>query len=351
MKRLFEEMMRILKQGQELVLVSVIAGSGSTPRGAGARMIVRPDGSTMGTIGGGAVEYRASQMALDVLKEKSSFTKGFKLVPGQAADLGMICGGNVVVYFQYVNGDNQAFLELCDQVLCACERDEDSWLITDITDETAWSMGLYSKSQGMSGIEIEDIQPLCCTKAVQVEAENRRYYSEPLIHAGKVYVFGGGHVAQELVPVITHVGFRCVVFDDRKDFANKELFPQAVETIVGDFERMFDYVDIKEQDYVVIMTRGHQCDFILQRQVLHTPACYIGVMGSKKKVQSLAEKLRAEGFGDEDIARFHSPIGLAISAETPEEIAISVAGELIQARACREGRNRLRSNNNLYRFR
>lgn len=152
MKQLFEEMKQILEQGDDLVLVTVIAGSGSTPRGAGARMIVRKDGTTMGTIGGGAVEYQAGRMALDVLESKSSFSKGFKLVKGQVADLGMICGGDVVVYFQYVSPDNQAFLAICEEGIQACERDEDSWIITDITDETAWAVGIYSESRGFAGI-------------------------------------------------------------------------------------------------------------------------------------------------------------------------------------------------------
>lgn len=340
MKKLFEEIRRLLRAGESLTLVTVIAGSGSTPRGVGARMIVRSDKTIMGTIGGGAVEYKAVQMGADVLEKKSSFTKGFKLVKGQAADLGMICGGDVVVYFQYISPKNQAFVRLCDQILAALDRDEDSWIITDITDETAWSMGLYSESTGLIGLSAGINEPFMTAKAVKVTVDERNYYSEPLRKAGKVYVFGGGHVAQELVPVLSHVGFRCVVYDDRKEFANRELFPQAEQTIVGEFEDVLEKIQIREQDYVVIMTRGHQCDYLIQRQALKTPAHYIGVMGSRKKTQTLAQKLREEGFSDQDIERFYTPIGLAISAETPAEIAISVAGELISVRASREGRQR-----------
>lgn len=341
MKKLFEEMKRLSGLGEDFVLVTVIAGSGSTPRGAGARMVVRKDGTTLGTIGGGNVEYQAGLMALEVLKDKQSFTKGFKLVKGQVADLGMICGGDVVVYFQYVGAGNRDFLEVCENGIRAFDRDEDSWVITDITDETAWAMGICSDSEGLKGLSIDgDYSALKQTKAVQTSVGDRKYYSEPLVRAGTVYVFGGGHVAQELVPVISHVGFKCVVYDDRPEFANEKLFPEASETIVGDFGNIFDKVTIREQDYVVIMTRGHQCDYDVQRQVLRTPAHYLGVMGSRQKVLTLSGKLMAEGFTSEDIDRFHSPIGLAISAETPAEIAISVAGELISVRAKREGRER-----------
>lgn len=341
MKRLFEEMKRILMQGDDLVLVTVIAGSGSTPRGAGARMVVRKDGSTMGTIGGGAVEYRSGLMARDVLENKTSYTKGFRLAKGREADLGMICGGAVVIYFQYVSPAHKGFMGICDEVIRAFGRDEDSWIITDITDETAWAIGVYSESLGFAGIEVEgDGKPLLLPKSVQAVLNGRTYYSEPLVRAGTVYVFGGGHVAQELVPVLAHVGFSCVVFDDRPEFTDKSLFPLATGTILGDFTDISKQVDIREQDYVVIVTRGHQFDFEIQKQALRTPAHYIGVMGSRNKLRILSKKLEEEGFTKEDIGRFYGPIGLAIQAETPAEIAVSVAGEMIQVRAKREGRDK-----------
>lgn len=344
MKILFDEIIKMMEQGRDLVLVSVIAGSGSTPRGAGARMIVRSDGTSMGTIGGGAVEYKAGQMAMEVLKDKSSFSKGFRLAKGQAADLGMICGGDVVIYFQYINAERHDFYELCQVACDTCNQEEDSWLITDITDETAWAMGLYSRSRGLmgmenrefSGVDVSEMAPLCQRKPVQVTVGGKRYYSEPLVSAGRVYIFGGGHVAQKLVPVLTNVGFRCVVMDDRPEFASPALFPEAVDTIIGDFDRATDYIDLKEQDYAVIMTRGHQCDYVLQYQVLKTKVSYIGVMGSRKKARTQAEMLREDGFNEADIARIHTPIGMEIAAETPEEIAISVAGELIWERSRRK---------------
>lgn len=341
MKELFEEMKRILSQGDELVLVSVIAGSGSTPRGAGARMVVRKDGSTLGTVGGGGVEYQSGLMAQEVLKSKTSYTKGFRLAKGQAASLGMICGGAVVIYYQYVSPANKEFLGICDEVIRAFDRDEDSWIITDITDETAWAVGIYSESLGFMGIQVEgDETPLLMAKAVQATVNGRVYYSEPLVRAGTVYVFGGGHVAQKLVPALTGVGFSCVVYEDRPEFTGSELFPQAIGSIVGDFTDIFKHLTIREQDYVVIMTRGHQCDYEIEKQVLRTPAHYIGVMGSHSKLNILAEKLKEDGFSSEDIHRFYSPIGLAILAETPAEIAISVTAELIMVRAKREGRGK-----------
>lgn len=325
-----------MDQGCDLVLVTIIAGHGSTPRGAGARMLVREDGSTLGTIGGGAVEYHSTRMAMDVLKEKRSHTKGFSLSQDQVAGLGMICGGNVTVYFQYVDGRDEKLKHLCDVIIDAGSRDENSWLITDITDETAWNMGLYSESGEMAGLD-ESLagrrDVLCTNKPVVVTVEDHVYYSEPFVQAGTVYVFGGGHVSQELVPVLAHLGFSCVVCDDREEFANPRVFPLAAGTIAEGVEDILDHITITKRDYMVIMTRGHQYDYLIQRQALRTQARYIGVMGSRNKIKIVSGKLKDDGFTDQDLARVHTPIGLDIGAETPAEIAISIAGELIRERA------------------
>ncbi|NLO96640.1 MAG: XdhC/CoxF family protein, partial [Peptococcaceae bacterium] len=159
------------------------------------------------------------------------------------------------------------------------------------------------------------------------------YYCELLVRAGRVYICGGGHVAQELVPVLARVNFRCVVLDDRPDFVRPELFPGVEETHLVDFARLNEYVTITEDDYVCFMTRGHANDRLAQAQALKTPACYIGVIGSAKKMAGVFAALRKEGFTDEDFKRITTPIGLDISAETPAEIAVSIAAQLIKKRA------------------
>lgn len=336
MKQLFEQMRQCLMAGEDTALVSVIAGSGSTPRGSGARMLVKADGSSFGTIGGGNVEFVSQKMAVKVIKDKTSFSKGYNLVPNQAADLGMVCGGMVTVYFQYIPGEDEKLLSFCRLVLEQMEKNEDSWIITDITDETAWSMGFYSEATGLVGMEAEegaDLSPLLVQKGVQEVCGSRRYYSEPLVQAGIVYVFGGGHVAQETVPVLAHLGFRCVVLDDREDFATSRLFPDASEVILCDFAEIGTRLELMPKDYAVIMSRGHLSDYVIEKQVLGMNAGYIGVMGSRKKKASVNAKLHADGFTEEDTGKIHTPIGMNINAETPAEIAVSIAAELIAFRA------------------
>lgn len=329
MKALFKEMEAVLDAGQALVLVTIIAGHGSTPRGAGARMIVRQDGTTFGTIGGGAIEYQAGKQALDMMKEKRSRSESFILSKNEIAGIGMICGGDVMVYFQYIDNSMTEFRALCTQAVKACDRNEDCWLVTDISDEADWSMGLCGREERFA-----------VSRPSIVEEGPKRYYCEPLVKAGRVYVFGGGHVAQELVPLLTHLNFRCVVYDDRPEFANPQRFPEAVETIVGNFEHIFEAFPVTGGDYIVTMTRGHQYDYLVQRQALQTEAGYIGVMGSRNKIKIINDRLKTEGFTDEDTARFHAPVGTAILAETPAEIAVSIAGELIRTRAEKQGKGK-----------
>ena len=159
------------------------------------------------------------------------------------------------------------------------------------------------------------------------------WFALPAVRGGKVYIFGGGHVSQALVPAIAAVGFRPVVYDDRPEFADPALFPRAEAALCGPFTALSEQVCVTPDDYVVIMTRGHQADYEVLTQTLRSGAKYIGCIGSKKKLSICRDRLLAAGFTAEEYARVHAPIGLAIGAETPEEIAVSVTAEMIAVRA------------------
>lgn len=325
MKSYFEKLKERLNKGMDMVLVTVIASTGSTPRAAGARMLVGPAGRLTGTIGGGALEHRAEKLAGALLQEKKSVIQSFSLSSNQAADLGMVCGGETTVYFQYVPAiqGNQIGALLEDM-----ETQQLPWLLTRIEENGNGKMEMIGEEEAavLAG------SPLPKRPFIKQEGE-ATLYLEPLAQPGVVYLFGGGHVAQALVPLLCRVGFRCVVYEDREVFGDRELFPQAEEIILGDFERIFDAITVTENDYMVVMTRGHQKDYQVERQALETKARYIGVIGSRSKVKAVEERLGQDGFGEADFNRVHSPIGLEIGAETPEEIAVSIAAQLIACRA------------------
>ena len=135
------------------------------------------------------------------------------------------------------------------------------------------------------------------------------------------------------MPAVAAVGFRPVVYDDRPEFADPARFPQAEVVLCGDFLSLGEQVRVTPDDYVVIMTRGHQADYEVLAQTLRSGAKYLGCIGSKKKLALCKERLLAAGFTEEEYQRVHAPIGLAIGAETPEENAVSVTAELIAVRA------------------
>ena len=155
----------------------------------------------------------------------------------------------------------------------------------------------------------------------------------PVSRPGTVWLFGGGHVSQALAAVLAPLDFRVAVYDDRPEFTGEDRFPLAVKRVAAPFGELRRHVPLGPDDYLVIMTRGHQADFEVLRETLRAPVRYLGCIGSRRKLAICRDRLLAEGFTEAEYARLHAPIGLAIGAETPEEIAVSIAAELIAVRA------------------
>lgn len=338
MKELFARLQDALHKNMDAVLVTVTASSGSVPRGAGAHMLVTEKGRVAGTIGGGAIEHKCEILAGEVLKDRKSSLELFRLHPNQIADLGMICGGEVGVYLQYVSAQDKKTYKLTQVISELFEAGKQTWLIAEITEGDNGKLGIYNKECGSVGFAIpEAVIEKLGSQPAQCVIGNRHYYYEELINEERVYIVGGGHIAQELVPVLTRVGFRCIVLEDRIEFAKPELFDGVKETRLVDMNCLSEVCSgITEHDYVCIMTRGHKDDLLVQKQILKTTAGYIGVIGSKRKSESVFSKLREYGYSDKDLARIKTPIGLEIMAQTPAEIAISIAGEIIMKRAGRK---------------
>jgi xanthine dehydrogenase accessory factor len=159
---------------------------------------------------------------------------------------------------------------------------------------------------------------------------------EPSVRFTTAYLFGAGHVAQPTAHLAAMVGFQVWVLDDRKDYVNPERFPEAHRVrLLDSFERAFTDLAITSDSYVIIFTHGHLHDKIVLAQALATDAGYIGMIASRRKRNTIYDALRAEGVHQTQIDRVHSPIGLAIGAETPEEIAVSIVAEMILQRSQR----------------
>lgn len=324
MKELFDAVLQ--RPEQALMLVTVVESTGATPRGAGARMLVGPEGRICGTIGGGPVEYRSEQLALELLQRRESAEHTFSLTRDDAKKLGMVCGGSAVVHFLCIAPTDRAVQAVARQALEWYAADRDFWLVCDVA---RGALAIYGREDAPNWL-----RPWMKRRLSRVREDGRDFHVEQIGVSGKVYIFGGGHVAQELEPVLSHLGFRCVVLDDRPEFASRELFPTAEAVLLVDFAKLEDDIQVTPADYVCIMTRGHASDTVVEAQVLGKRPRYNGMIGSRAKGAAVRQALEQEyGYTPEEIAAIVSPIGLSIGAKTPAEIAISIAAQMITARA------------------
>jgi xanthine dehydrogenase accessory factor len=338
MKELFLAMRELLARGEPFTLVTVVGASGSTPRGPGARMLVGRKGRIWGTIGGALPEHLAIGDARSLAgRGGGSCLKDYVLHENEAADIGAKCGGEISVYSQYIDSRLSALVEKALE--CFSEK-KASWFIMSLdggrAPENPGPSFCLAREEGIAALEggpPARLSPLLKNQCVRLEQDGLVWFSEPLAPGGFVYVFGGGHVAQELVPLLGRLDFRCVVFDDREEFTRRELFPGAEDIIRGDFKKIG--LSLGAEDYVVIVTRGHIWDFEAEAFALKSEAPYIGVIGSRTKHAFVRKRLLEAGFSREEIdaPRVHAPIGLDIGSKTPAELAVSIAAELIRTRS------------------
>lgn len=304
MKKIISRILNVWQSDKAAILISIIDKSGSTPRGVGTQMLVDEDGVITGTIGGGEVEKEAIELATSAIGNRFSFTKHFELNMKDSS-LNMVCGGVLFLHFLYV--DKASFETEIRTIDSRINSKEAGFMVIDTVNNSL----KYSSDAVISD---------SCV-------------SIPLPVPDRVIIFGAGHVAQALVPVLSNIGFSCTVVDNRAEFIDKPIFPCAEDVILGDYEDIENTVALTSKDYLIIMTHGHTHDYTVLEQVLRKEQIYIGVMGSRRKREFVNDRLLKAGFSKERIESIHAPIGLPIGAVTPEEIAISVASELISVRA------------------
>lgn len=327
MNMIFAQMLYELEKHNSLILATVIQEDGSTPRGTGSQMLVGAKGRIVGTIGGGAVEHRSEAMALDLLAQKQSLRHHFRLRQNETEDIGMVCGGDVTLWLQYIDGEDSDWPRLAVAVLEQIAARKKGWLVQRL--DGGCPTLLDEAGKALVGAELPEAASLMADGGVLSED----YFAMPLPRGERAVIFGGGHCAQALAPLLHSIGFRVTVMDCRPEFASRSLFPTAEQVICGDYLHISEYLQLTAEDYVVVMTNGHSHDYEVQEQVLRGPLAYIGVIGSQKKTAAVNAKLRAAGVSEEAISSVHTPIGTAIKAVTPEEIAVSIAGEMIYERA------------------
>lgn len=330
MQDVFSQILYEMEHRVDTVLVTVIADRGSAPRTAGARMLVGRGERLLGTVGGGAVELRCVEMALKAIEDGESFVHDFVLRKNSAEDLGMVCGGDVTVLFNRIAFESAEWRAVCEKGLELCREHKKYWFVSPVN---GGAPSVFAGGAVTAG------EPLPESVLSALEGEkpmliNREYFAEFVSSGDRVIIFGAGHIARCLSPLVRTVGFRPVIFDDRSEYADVRYFPEAEDVICAPFDGIEKRICIAEDDYVVIMTNGHANDYNVQSQImLKGKYAYLGVIGSRAKTAALNPRLKALGISDEALAGVHTPIGMNIRAVTPEELAVSIAGELIMVRA------------------
>jgi len=348
-----EEIVKILGQGAPAVLATVVDRAGSAPRGVGAKMLLRADGSSIGTIGGGRMEAQVLQETRRVMEAGEARMLRFELTAKDLAEEGSICGGDVTIFVEPLPAGMADLQEIYRHIVRVKKRGGHCILATIVSVNETFSQGSKSKvlidqdGQAIGSLlddreVIEKLRPEIAALGrenrariltLQRDGERIEVLLESVVSEPTVFVFGCGHISTCLAPLVKTVGFKVVVADDRADFANRERFPEVDEIVLDAFEGLLEKLKIDENSYLIVVTRGHLHDLIVLEQALRTHARYIGMIGSGRKIRMVYENLKEKGISGDLVSRVHAPIGLDIGAETPEEIAVSILAELIEVRA------------------
>ena len=332
MRKIAEHIAGACRAGEPLVLVAMAESKDSTPRKAGTLMLVSADGLACGTIGGGALEAHGIACARRLLGGKAHRFENM----GLEERLGMVCGGSTSLLYVPICGGSAVWAKVASELLRCFEQRTPAYLTLSCCDE------LPRSGEGVALLDADGALLAGDGSAPGDRVRGRKgrciadgWLMLPVPLPVRAVVFGGGHVGSATVSALSRVGFSCTLFDCRPEFANAGKSHGAQQAVVGDYGDIAASLTLDERDYVLIMTHSHRHDFAVLEQVLRQPLAYVGFMGSRRKIATARERMLEAGIPESALDAVHMPIGLDIKAETPEEIAVSIAAECILHRATR----------------
>ena len=303
----------LIRAGQAGALATVARVRGSTPVPAGTKMLVGAEGRLIGSVGGGCVEADVIGAALVAQASQQPTLLTHHLNADLAGDLGLSCGGTVDVFVEPLIADER-YVRVLDAAAAA-----DSGLVRTARNWTVDGAVKTFEARPRAGL----------SGSAATLTRDGRFMEERLTQSPRVFIFGAGHVGTAIARAAEAAGFRVVVIDDRADYADASRFTGDVLTLVGDVNVALERYPLTSADAVVIATRGHRNDAVILERVATSPAGYVGLLGSKRKKIVVTKGLTAAGVPAKSLERVRVPVGLAIGAVTPEEIAVSVVAELI----------------------
>ena len=347
---IYEEILNALNVEPRVMLATIISTTGSTPAAALSKMLVKQGGIvSVGTVGGGCMEGDVLLHANRLYNANTTEILTFHLNEDDI-EHGLICGGRLDVLIEPFTKENVSLLK---ELKSRRDDGEDSILASFITvDGKITYKILMSCENGMVAEKhdefvklMQSIQSVSRDTVNELiseayrRQETRRLQTpkgdlllEPIAGLPQLIIFGGGHVAKYVSRAAALAGFRVTVVDDREKFANAQRFPEATSTVAIDFLEAFKKVSITSSTYIVIVTRGHRHDEEILEQVVKTPAKYIGMIGSTRKVMTTFKHLKERGIPESELRRVYAPVGIDIGAVTAEEIGISIVAQLIAVR-------------------
>ncbi len=340
MRELLQVLFTSLAAGRSVAMTLLVETRGSTPQKAGAAMLVFPDGSQQGTLGGGCVEAEVKRRALALLIDGKPELLTFQLDSDYGWDDGLICGGRMRMLVDPLRaGADLSYYEALARLIDLGKGGTEALVLEPETSGLpVLSRFLFDRS-GECVAGPEGIQPSATLLAGMKPLSQRpRPYASagvsylPHLARGKLLVVGGGHVGQKVADLAADVNFDVTVVDDRAEYVTEERFPKSVRRIAGRIEEVLPTLEVDEDTFCIIVTRGHNHDEEALFHLVRQPSRYLGMIGSRRKIKMIFDDLRREGIEESLLTRVHAPLGLEIGSQTVPEIAISIVAELI---ACR----------------
>jgi xanthine dehydrogenase accessory factor len=341
MLKIIEALKHAVSNGQPVAYTSLVETRGSTPQKAGAVMLVFPDGSQAGTLGGGCVEAEVKRRALRLLDEGTAELMTFQLDSDYGWDDGLICGGRMKMLVDPVRpGDDLSYFDEYARVL----RDGRGCTEAVIIDHEKCEGGTVASRYLLNELGEEVCRrspvapPECLYSGLRTVSDRPRAYVEngisylPQLERCRLLVVGAGHVGQKVADLAADVDFDVWVVDDREQYCNQDRFPRATRLIVGPIDTSLSGLEIDANTMCIIVTRGHNHDEEALYHLAETPARYVGMIGSRRKIRLIFEDLLREGISRNALEAVHAPLGFDIGSQTVPEIAVSIVAELIAHR-------------------
>ena len=348
MKDVFDAAIEEIKNNRKFVISTVTRTQGSTPQKPGAKLLVRNDGSGVGTLGGGCVEGDIWYAAKQLMKNRGSAeTIGYELNEEIAAQDGLVCGGTMFFLVDpiYEKGQEALFLDEINSGYLGGEPVALASLVKttpDIDSKLGGKLLIRSDGSVVGTLGANNLNSEAIKYGIELMAYGNskyvrsetgaEYFVEGYTTPPQIILCGGGHVSRAIYTFAVNLGFNLTVIDDREEFANKTRFPLANVVVAESSAEGFRSIEINKNTFIVIATRGHRYDHVSLEAALNTSASYIGLLGSKRKTILIYEELLSKGVSIDRIKDVRAPIGLDINARTPEEIAISIMAEILMIR-------------------